>query len=80
MTLPRVVVFGEALTDLVQHSPGQWQGHPGGAPWNVARTLARLGDIPRCTAWMALKCCPDAGASGRTRCVCGINQPGFSRR
>ncbi|MBA1247409.1 carbohydrate kinase family protein [Pseudomonas luteola] len=43
MTLPRVVVFGEALTDLVQHSPGQWQGHPGGAPWNVARTLARLG-------------------------------------
>jgi fructokinase len=43
MTLPRVVVFGEALTDLVQHEPGQWGGHPGGAPWNVARTLARLG-------------------------------------
>ncbi|TWI52805.1 fructokinase [Pseudomonas duriflava] len=43
MTLPRVVVFGEALTDLVQHTPGQWRGYPGGAPWNVARTLARLG-------------------------------------
>lgn len=43
MTLPRAVVFGEALTDLVQGPPGQWNGYPGGAPWNVARTLSRLG-------------------------------------
>src|SRR5471030_171644 len=43
MTLPRMVVFGEALTDIVQHKPGEWQGYPGGAPWNVARTLSRLG-------------------------------------
>ncbi|KPY45356.1 carbohydrate kinase family protein [Pseudomonas syringae] len=43
MGLPMVVVFGEALTDIVQHAPGQWSGHPGGAPWNVARALSRLG-------------------------------------
>jgi fructokinase len=43
MQLPSVVVFGEALTDVVQHAPGQWQGYPGGAPWNVARALSRLG-------------------------------------
>ncbi|QVI83391.1 carbohydrate kinase family protein [Pseudomonas viridiflava] len=43
MQLPTVVVFGEALTDVVQHSPGHWQGYPGGAPWNVARAMSRLG-------------------------------------
>ncbi|VVO41203.1 carbohydrate kinase family protein [Pseudomonas fluorescens] len=43
MLLPRAVVFGEALTDLVQGLPGQWKGYPGGAPWNVARALSRLG-------------------------------------
>ncbi len=43
MVLPRVVVFGEALTDLVQGTPGHWKGYPGGAPWNVARALSRLG-------------------------------------
>jgi fructokinase len=43
MALPRAIVFGEALTDLVQGLPGEWQGYPGGAPWNVARTLSRLG-------------------------------------
>lgn len=43
MTMPHVVVFGEALTDIVQDQPGHWRGYPGGAPWNVARTLSRLG-------------------------------------
>jgi fructokinase len=43
MVLPRAVVFGEALTDIVQSAPGQWKGYPGGAPWNVARALSRLG-------------------------------------
>lgn len=42
MVLPRAVVFGEALTDLVQETPGHWKGYPGGAPWNVARALSRL--------------------------------------
>ncbi|MBW8352731.1 MAG: carbohydrate kinase [Pseudomonas sp.] len=43
MVLPRAVIFGEALIDLVQGTPGQWKGYPGGAPWNVARALSRLG-------------------------------------
>jgi fructokinase len=43
MVLPRAVVFGEALTDIVQGVPGQWKSFPGGAPWNVARALSRLG-------------------------------------
>lgn len=43
MHLPTVVVFGEALTDVVQHAPGHWHGYPGGAPWNVARAMSRLG-------------------------------------
>lgn len=43
MALPRVVVFGEALTDIVQGLPGHWRSFPGGAPWNVARGLSRLG-------------------------------------
>lgn len=43
MALPHVVVFGEALTDIVQGAPGHWQGYPGGAPWNVARGLSQLG-------------------------------------
>lgn len=43
MPLPRVVVFGEALTDIVQTTPGHWRSYPGGAPWNVARTLSKLG-------------------------------------
>ncbi|ASV34923.1 carbohydrate kinase family protein [Pseudomonas reactans] len=42
MVLPRAIVFGEALTDIVQGVPGQWQGFSGGAPWNVARALSRL--------------------------------------
>ena len=43
MVLPRAVVFGEALTDVVQGPPGHWKGYPGGAPWNVARALSHLG-------------------------------------
>lgn len=43
MPMPRVVVFGEALTDIVQGTPGHWRGYPGGAPWNVARGLSQLG-------------------------------------
>ncbi|MGE1155176.1 carbohydrate kinase family protein [Pseudomonas kitaguniensis] len=43
MQFPTVVVFGEALTDVVQHAPGHWQGYPGGASWNVARAMSCLG-------------------------------------
>ncbi|MDN3545398.1 MAG: carbohydrate kinase family protein [Roseateles asaccharophilus] len=42
--LPRFIAFGEALTDMVRCGDGdQWRSSCGGAPWNVARAVARLG-------------------------------------
>lgn len=41
--LPRYVVFGEALTDMLRQADGRWLSVPGGACWNVARVGARLG-------------------------------------
>jgi fructokinase len=42
--LPRFVVFGEALTDLIRQDDGErWLARPGGSPWNLARVAARLG-------------------------------------
>ena len=38
-----MVVTGEALIDLVVTPDGGLSGHPGGGPYNVARTIARLG-------------------------------------
>ena len=43
LPLPRLVVFGEALTDFLHQGNGQWLARPGGACWNVARVAARLG-------------------------------------
>ena len=37
------VVAGEALVDLVRREDGSYAAHPGGGPYNVARTLGRLG-------------------------------------
>src|SRR3954452_6194852 len=37
-----VVVTGEALVDLVLKRDGTVDGHPGGGPYNVARTIGRL--------------------------------------
>lgn len=37
-----VVVTGEALIDLVLARDGTLEGHPGGGPYNVARTIGRL--------------------------------------
>ncbi|WER49005.1 carbohydrate kinase [Cupriavidus sp. WKF15] len=42
-SLPRYVVFGEALTDMVLQADGTWLSLPGGSCWNVARVGARLG-------------------------------------
>jgi fructokinase len=39
----RLVVFGEALTDLIRSGPDSWTSRPGGACWNVARVASRLG-------------------------------------
>ena len=41
--LPRLVVFGEALTDFVRTGPDSWRSVAGGACWNVARVAATLG-------------------------------------
>jgi fructokinase len=37
-----IVVTGEALIDLVLGRDGSLDGHPGGGPYNVARTIGRL--------------------------------------
>ena len=37
-----IVVGGEALVDLVPHAAGELRAHPGGGPYNTARTLGRL--------------------------------------
>ncbi len=42
-SLPKLVVFGEALTDFIIQSDGRYEAREGGACWNVARVAARLG-------------------------------------
>ena len=37
-----IVVAGEALIDVVAGPGGELAGHPGGGPYNVARTIGRL--------------------------------------
>ena len=37
-----MLVGGEALYDLVAHDDGSVSGHPGGGPFNTARTIGRL--------------------------------------
>lgn len=43
MNLPRLVVFGEALTDFIRDDTQRWHSVAGGSCWNVARVGARLG-------------------------------------
>lgn len=40
---PQFVSAGDILTDLVRTDGPHWNAHPGGAGWNVARAVARLG-------------------------------------
>ncbi|ACC69341.1 carbohydrate kinase [Paraburkholderia phymatum] len=42
-TFPDFVSAGDILTDLVRTGPSSWLSVPGGAGWNVARAVARLG-------------------------------------
>ena len=39
-----ILVAGEALVDLVPDADGSLRPHPGGGPFNTARTIARLGE------------------------------------
>jgi fructokinase len=41
--LPKLIVFGEALTDFIREDGQHWRSAPGGSCWNVARVGARLG-------------------------------------
>ena len=41
--LPRLVVFGEALTDFVRSGDNGWSSVAGGSCWNVARVASTLG-------------------------------------
>ena len=40
---PRIIAFGEALTDMLRQPDNRWLAIPGGSSWNVARALCRLG-------------------------------------
>jgi fructokinase len=42
MTGAPILVGGEALYDLVARADGSLEGHPGGGPFNTARTIGRL--------------------------------------
>src|ERR671921_546217 len=39
-----ILVGGEALYDLVLEGDEELRAHPGGGPFNAARTVARLGE------------------------------------
>ena len=43
MSPPPILVAGEALYDIVVSGDGRLDGHPGGGPFNTARTIGRLG-------------------------------------
>ncbi|RQR24487.1 carbohydrate kinase [Burkholderia sp. Bp9143] len=43
MNLPRLVIFGEALTDFIRDDATHWHSLAGGSCWNVARVGASLG-------------------------------------
>ncbi|APA85997.1 carbohydrate kinase [Paraburkholderia sprentiae WSM5005] len=47
--LPVFVSAGDILTDLVRTGASHWLSRPGGAGWNVARCVARLG-LPTASA------------------------------
>ena len=42
-----IAVAGEALMDLIVDPLGHIEARPGGGPFNVARTIARLGQPAR---------------------------------
>ncbi|HTH62425.1 MAG TPA: carbohydrate kinase [Paraburkholderia sp.] len=63
---PAFVSAGDILTDLVRvdtpcHSTtSSWLAHPGGAGWNVARAVARLGVPTACAGALGTDCFSDS--------------------
>jgi fructokinase len=47
-TLPQFVSAGDILTDMIRTDTHTWLSRPGGAGWNVARAVARLGVPTAC--------------------------------
>ncbi|MEX3956425.1 carbohydrate kinase [Trinickia sp. EG282A] len=56
---PLFVSAGDILTDLVRMRDAQWVSHAGGAGWNVARAVARLGVPSACAGALGLDCFSD---------------------
>jgi fructokinase len=48
-SFPQFVSAGDILTDMIRTGPHDWLSRPGGAGWNVARAVARLG-VPTASA------------------------------
>jgi fructokinase len=57
--LPVFVSAGDILTDLVRNGDSNWLSHPGGAGWNVARAVARLGLPTACAGSLGTDCFSD---------------------
>jgi fructokinase len=47
-TFPQFISAGDILTDLIRTGASTWLSRPGGAGWNVARAVARLGVPTAC--------------------------------
>ncbi|WDD95561.1 carbohydrate kinase [Burkholderia sp. FERM BP-3421] len=57
--LPQFVSAGDILTDMVRTDGAQWVSRPGGAGWNVARAVARLGVPSACAGALGRDCFSD---------------------
>jgi fructokinase len=56
---PMFVSAGDILTDLVRTDDSHWLSRPGGAGWNVARCVARLGLPTACAGSLGTDCFSD---------------------
>ncbi|SMG01014.1 carbohydrate kinase family protein [Burkholderia singularis] len=59
-TFPQFVSAGDILTDLVRTDSANWASRPGGAGWNVARAVAKLGVASACAGALGRDCFSDA--------------------
>lgn len=57
---PQFVSAGDILTDMVRTGGAHWTSRPGGAGWNVARAVARLGAPSACAGAVGRDCFSDA--------------------
>ena len=75
-----IAVAGEALIDLVVSPGGQVAAHPGGGPYNAARTLARLGAGPtflgRLARTASAGCCAAGWPPKGSPSACPGRRPG----